>query len=329
MPSRNDPCPCGSGSKYQRCCLVRLDVVARELREREAFLGDLIAWVRSEHEETIEEAGGHTVLIRMLRGVTLRSMGMVWALNDYCPTDGGPPLIERYAALPEVSASARAIAHGLAKARLDAHRVQSVVPGVWLELHSLTNDAAVRVAWRDGLEHLGLGETLVARVIRVTRLPALWGLGARFPAGAERRWRARLATLPTDPAQAALALLEFHPDDVAEPLPDGVALHTLTWSIDDEEVVLETVEDDDMWRCLGQEIPDGWAFAWPDDATSGVTDLGGWQEQPGQMEAARMVVCEQHLTLLSGDRRTLQQIASRLEVTLGERIAASSKSLAA
>jgi hypothetical protein len=42
-----------------------------------------------------------------------------------------------------------------------------------------------------------------------------------------------------------------------------------------------------------------------------------------------MVVCEQHLTLLSGDRQTVQQIASRLEPTLGELVAPYSESLAA
>jgi hypothetical protein len=303
--------------------------VARELRERDAFLDDLTAWVTLEHEATVEKAGEQTVLIRMLRGVTGRSMSMVWALNDYRPADGGPPLIERYAARPGVSAPARAIARGLAEARLDVFRVRSVAPGAWLELQSLRDDTSVRVAWRDGLEHLGVAEILVARVVRTTSVPTLWGLGARFPAGDERRWRARVATLPTDPAQAALALLEFHPDDAAEPLADGVELHTRTWSIDDDEAVLEAVEDDDTWECLGQEIPDGWAFAWPDDATAGAADLRGWREQPGEIEAARLVVCERHLTLLSGDRRTLQQVASHLEATLGDLITPASESLAA
>jgi hypothetical protein len=132
--------------------------VARELRERDAFLDDLTAWLRLEHEATVEEAGKQTVLIRMLRGVTGRSMSMVWALNDYRPADGGPPLIERYAARSGVSGPARAIARGLAEARLDVFRVRSVVPGVWLELRSLSDDTSVRVAWRDGLEHLELGE---------------------------------------------------------------------------------------------------------------------------------------------------------------------------
>lgn len=151
---------------------------------------------------------------------------------------------------------------------------------------------------------------------------------ASRPVGSDS-WQARLATLSADPAQAALALLEFHPDDAAEPLPDGAELHTLTWSIDDDEAVLAEIEDDDVWESLGQAIPDGWAFAWPDDAESGVTDLGGWQEQPGEIETARLIVCEDHVTLLSADPRMLRQVASHLEATLGELIAPHNESLAA
>jgi hypothetical protein len=213
MPSRNQRCPCGSGIKYKRCCLVGLEAVARELGDRDAFLDGLIAWLRSEHRHDIEEAGSHTALIRMLRGITGRNMSMVWAINDYRPTDGGPPLICRYAARSELSEVERAIARGLADARLDAYRVRSLAAGVWLELESLADGTSVRVAWRDGLEQLDLGEVLLARVVRATSRPTLWGLGARFPAGGERRWRARLVTLPNDPAHAALALLEFHPDE--------------------------------------------------------------------------------------------------------------------
>src|ERR1035437_7478403 len=252
MPSRNEPCPCGSGRKYKRCCLVQLDVVARELRERDAFLGDLTAWLRAEHAQKLEESGSHTTLIRMLRGVSGRGMSMVWALNDYLPADGGPTLMERYIARPGLGPSDKAIARGLAEARLDVYRVRSVAPGVCLELESLSDDTSVGVAWRDGLEHFRIAEILVARVVDATTAPTLWGPGARFPADGERRWRARLAALPADPAQTALTILGFHPDDAAEPLPDGVDLHTMTWSIEDDEGVLKAIEDDDLWERLGE-----------------------------------------------------------------------------
>ena len=36
-PGRNDPCPCGSGNKYKKCCLAKEEAVEREqLAEAEA-----------------------------------------------------------------------------------------------------------------------------------------------------------------------------------------------------------------------------------------------------------------------------------------------------
>ena len=29
-PRRNDPCPCGSGNKYKKCCLAKAEAVERE-----------------------------------------------------------------------------------------------------------------------------------------------------------------------------------------------------------------------------------------------------------------------------------------------------------
>ena len=188
--------------------------------------------------------------------------------------------------------------------------MRAVTPGVCLELESLSDDTSVRVAWRDGLEHFRVAEILVARVVDATAAPTLWGPGARFPADGERRWRARLEVLPADPAQAALTILGFHPDDAAEPLPDGVDLHTMAWSIQDDESVLEVIEDDELWECLGEAIPSGWVFAWPDEATAGVTDLGGWREEAGEIEAARLIIREQDLTVL--ERRPRHPARNRL-----------------
>src|SRR6202030_1465836 len=46
-PGRNDPCPCGSGNKYKRCCLAKHEAdarlvaaVARELAAAEAEIAD-------------------------------------------------------------------------------------------------------------------------------------------------------------------------------------------------------------------------------------------------------------------------------------------------
>jgi SEC-C motif len=63
MLSRNDPCPCGGGKKYKRCCLVRLDELDRQPRQRDALMDDVITWLRAEHEQTVHDATAHTGLL--------------------------------------------------------------------------------------------------------------------------------------------------------------------------------------------------------------------------------------------------------------------------
>jgi hypothetical protein len=329
VPSRNDPCPCRSGNKYKRCCLSRLEEVGRQLREREELMDDVIAWLRSEHEETVHAARAETGVVPYLRGPVGRNMSLVWALNDYRPNDGGPSLMDRYAQCPELGPSAQAIARSLADARLAVYRVGPAVHGLWLELEPLAGGAAVQIAWRDGLGQLRLGEILVARVVDATALPTLWGLGGRFPGASARCWQARLASLPDDPAAAALMILSFHPDDAAEPLPEGVELHTWSWSIDNDIAVSDAIEEEDLWESLGESLPSGWAFAWPGEASSAGIDLGGWQEHPGEIEIARLIVDRQEMTLVSADRDTLQELAHHVGTSLGDLISPRPDTLAA
>jgi len=61
-PGRNEPCPCGSGRKYKRCCLARAETVtaaastAEERRSAQAALGQF--GMRREFEEEREAAEG-------------------------------------------------------------------------------------------------------------------------------------------------------------------------------------------------------------------------------------------------------------------------------
>jgi hypothetical protein len=61
VPSRNEQCPCGSGKKYKRCCLERSQLIARELRDRDAVLGDVIEWLKDEHQQDLEERRNRTI----------------------------------------------------------------------------------------------------------------------------------------------------------------------------------------------------------------------------------------------------------------------------
>jgi SEC-C motif len=329
VPSRNEPCSCGSGRKYKRCCLERLETVARELRERDRVLGDVIEWLRDEHQQALEEARAETTLIRLLRGPIGRSMSLVWALNDYVPVDGGPPLMVRYAQLPDLDPGAREVVRGLAEARLGVYRVGATVQDLCVEVEPLLGGAPVRLPLRDGSRQLQAGEILVARLVTATTMPTPWGHGACFAAHSERRWRAQLAALAADTAQAALSVLGFHPDDAAEPLPDRLRLYTMVWQVDGDDAVCETLEAEEGWECIGQAIPSGWAFSWPDDRASEALDLGGLREGDGETELARLIVCEREMTLLSADYKAMIELAAVLEESLGGLITPRSEALAA
>jgi hypothetical protein len=320
MPSRNEPCPCGSTAKYKRCCLPRADAVAAELRSRDALLARLIDWVRDEHLQVLEDAERETAVVRMLRGRTGRSMSLIWALNDVRPRDGGPPLMSRFAALSDLDPVERDIAIGLADARLDVYRVCAGTSAT-VQLESLAGGARVEILAEDGLQELDVGDIVVARVVGTTLQPTLWGLVARFDCTGMRRWLALLADLPTDRERASLILLSFHPDDAAEPLPDGIDLLTRTWPIDDDDAVLEALEDDDSFECIGEAIPSGWAFSWIEEGTCGCLDLGGWTEDD-DIEVARLVVREREMIVVSGDRDTLRKVTAHVQRYVWELIAA-------
>ncbi len=328
MPSRNERCPCGSASTFKRCCLPRIDAVASELRDRDALLAKLIDWVSDEHAESIEDAGRETTLVRMLRGRTGKSMSAAWALSDFAPADGGPPLMSRFVTTAELDSVEREIARGLAGARLDAYRVCSAAAGATIELASLTDGTHVDVFAERGFELLDIGDMLVARIAHDTSIPTAWGLGARFDGEHQRRWRARIDELPDNRAHAALTLLQFHPDDAAEPLPDSLDLRSVTWHIDDDDEIFEALEDDDALECIGEHIPSGWAFAWLDDADCGSADLGGWVEDD-DIEVARLIVREHELTAISTDRDVLAALIAHVEHSMGSLIAAAPQRRAA
>lgn len=297
-----------------------MEAVARELRERDKVLAQLVDWVKDEHEETIYDAGSETTLVRMLRGRTGRAMSSAWALCDFAPADGGPPLLARFAALPELGDAEREIARGLAAARLDAYRVAGGAVGATIELVSLTDGGHVEVLADGGFDQLAGGDTLVARIVRSTSIATSWGLGARYDGEHERRWRARIAALPSDRAQAGLVLLRFHPDDAAEPLPDDRALHSVTWRVQDDDEILEALEDDDELECLGEHIPSGWAYGWLDEPDRAHLDLGGWEDGE-EIEIARLIQCDHELTAVSADHDALGSLVAHVERSLGELIA--------
>ena len=54
---RNDPCPCGSGKKYKKCCLAEAFVhVGKEESIRKRLIGSLSDFLSKHFKHTVKEA---------------------------------------------------------------------------------------------------------------------------------------------------------------------------------------------------------------------------------------------------------------------------------
>jgi SEC-C motif-containing protein/antitoxin Xre/MbcA/ParS-like protein len=53
---RNDPCPCGSGKKYKKCCLMKEEEVSARQREEGTAVSLALDWLAKHHPEQIAEA---------------------------------------------------------------------------------------------------------------------------------------------------------------------------------------------------------------------------------------------------------------------------------
>ena len=60
---RNDPCPCGSGKKYKKCCLPRDTAVLRRTREEEPAEKPFITELRPDLDKAVDR-----LLQRLERG---------------------------------------------------------------------------------------------------------------------------------------------------------------------------------------------------------------------------------------------------------------------
>ena len=75
---RNDPCPCGSGSKYKRCCLGRDEGAARECSVAEGAVSKALDWLMEHHGEEV----GDAIEFQYGAGLGPEQLGELEALRD-------------------------------------------------------------------------------------------------------------------------------------------------------------------------------------------------------------------------------------------------------
>jgi SEC-C motif len=176
-PSRNAPCPCGSGRKVKRCCADALEHPKRIAQQHDGVGRRIQAWAFEHHRDAMRDAfdeitSGYTD--RVLGDVDLQLIAS-WMLNDRRLPDGGTPA-ERYAQRDDLPAGERDVARRIAAARLGLLRVVGVLPGRWIELHDLAvGGELVRAISHDVSRSARPQDVLVGRLMEGPPAPSLWG----------------------------------------------------------------------------------------------------------------------------------------------------------
>ncbi len=53
---RNDPCPCGSGKKYKKCCLLQEEAATSQVRGERSAVQTALDWLHTKYPEEVDEA---------------------------------------------------------------------------------------------------------------------------------------------------------------------------------------------------------------------------------------------------------------------------------
>ena len=70
---RNDPCPCGSGKKYKKCCLPKEREAQNRSHERDEAFETAFKWLADHHEEAVDQA----VEVRFLEALGPDAFGVL------------------------------------------------------------------------------------------------------------------------------------------------------------------------------------------------------------------------------------------------------------
>lgn len=183
---RNDPCPCGSGRKYKKCCLERQqdesrrEATSRSARERRnEALGHALMWLRRHHEHAFfaaleEFESAAAVDGRPLAGSDddyYKMQAMEWALAEGVTEIGGREVRLRDLALEGgivLEADQRLWLERSTEEPLRLWKIVGVRPGDGLELEDLLDEGAETV-WtieRSGSRTLRRTEVIAARLAR-------------------------------------------------------------------------------------------------------------------------------------------------------------------
>jgi len=194
---RNDPCPCGSGRKYKRCCLEREQADEllwhRQRRLNETLPHELLAFTQDQLGElAVVEAWEQFWLWDesappMEPGEPELQAFIPWFQYDWRPDpndtdlDLGAPAAQGIAAgyLREHGSDIEKFTREYLEAALATtfsfHEVVATRPGHSLQLHDLLTGTEQAVTEREASQYVQAGDILFARIVRLGSLAVIDG----------------------------------------------------------------------------------------------------------------------------------------------------------
>ncbi|MFQ5790172.1 MAG: SEC-C metal-binding domain-containing protein [Acidobacteriota bacterium] len=186
-PSRNDPCPCGSGNKYKKCCLLREEEAERQSRLANEAVGKAVHWLHTRLPEELSAAidFDYCAALTDEEREELRELpeglfemfqlnSTEWVLAEGALGPDGPehepiPFMELILGEqgPELDASERHYLTLLATEPLDLYEAVDVKAGegLWLRSTLAPKPKKTWVRERSGSRTLRKGDILAARLL--------------------------------------------------------------------------------------------------------------------------------------------------------------------
>jgi hypothetical protein len=271
--SRNAPCPCGSGQKYERCCRAREESIVREAAFVDAVGRRIQDWSAKHFDDELGMALGRFVGSERAMDEGDLMLFSTWFHNDRQLAGGGTPA-ERYAARADLPVTERDVASRIAGARLGLYRVLSAEPGHSLTLESVVGDARVEVASplvsRDAVRW----DILLAHVMEGDR-PSLWGPVRFFEPRDEPELRAemdRLAGISVEQLDEAALVATYrrHAFELMRFVPERLRAERSLFTLEGDPLTFASAS----WQV--RDLP---------SATARLVELGGLlPDDPAELE---------------------------------------------
>ncbi|MBI5117195.1 SEC-C domain-containing protein [Candidatus Poribacteria bacterium] len=173
---RNEPCPCGSGKKYKKCCMLKESSVDlgefRHKRSEENLRSEILKFATGARfkDEMVEafrkyHRGGIDTGLLLKQDPLENIRFLDWFINEHVDSKSGKRIIEMFAELraKHLEEDQKKLLDEWNASRLSAFEVQSTEGGV-LKLTDVFDTTNFSIEDKSACEEVKAGEIVVVRV---------------------------------------------------------------------------------------------------------------------------------------------------------------------